>query len=93
MQNKVAAELKKHGLSEKNPVFTSLAKSIALNFILRDALQAAHNQVGQTQVKKEDKQKAGPTGAEINGKAGGSGTGAAGPKKLSYSEMEQMMRG
>lgn len=67
MSMKVGDELKKIGITDDNPAFSMLAKSVALNFILRDIILAAQTNTQRQQANATDAKKAGPTSAEFTG--------------------------
>lgn len=84
----VLPEVKKLGLSEANPAFTMLAKSIALNMMLSENLNKLAQERGKAQSLQKDMKKAGPSAADFD--SGGSNTPSS-PKKLSFSEMDKLM--
>jgi hypothetical protein len=79
----VAEGIAKQGISKDNPVFNMLAKSCALNFILRDLYNSEVKKTKVVAAVKQDQKKAGPTGSSFTGGGNGSGLKEA-PSLESY---------
>jgi len=62
-----SAEVAKLGISKTNPAFNMLAKSIALNLIMRDVIVSGMQNVNKTEQLKQQQAKAGPTMATFSG--------------------------
>lgn len=72
----VAKQLPAQGISKNNPLFNMLAKSIAMNIMLRDVIASGKTNANKDQRIKEQQRRGGPTGADFTGgdiKGGGKG--------------------
>lgn len=65
----VTTELPKLGIGKDNPAFQMLAKSCALNLIMKNIIESQAGKTKTAAAVKEDQRKAGPTGASFSGGA------------------------